>query len=185
VTLTTIIILNGISSVGKSSAARELQKITQAPFLHVRGDSFLEMLPPQMYGHEDGITLNRLDESMDAAIEIHMGSAVRRLLMGFRYSVATLAAQGNNLIVDDVMLDATDQDIYEKILHPFAVYFVGLHAPLATLEKRERNRKNRIAGLAKWQQKRVHEGIKYDLELQTSKIDAADIAKKIADVFKI
>ncbi len=184
-TLTTIIILNGISSVGKSSAAKELQKITQAPFLHVRGDSFLEMLPPQLYGHEDGIILKELDESSDTPIEIHMGSAITRLLLGFRHSVATLAAQGNNLIVDDVMLNATDQDIYKKTLHPFAVYFVGLHAPLATLEQRERNRKNRISGLAKWQQNRVHEGIKYDLEFQTSKMDAADIAKKIADVFKI
>jgi chloramphenicol 3-O phosphotransferase len=83
------------------------------------------------------------------------------------------------------MLDATDQNVYEKILRPLAFYFVGLHAPLATLQQRERNRKNRIAGLAKWQQKRLHEGIKYDLELQTSKMDAADIAKKIASVFKI
>jgi chloramphenicol 3-O phosphotransferase len=184
-TLTTIIILNGISSVGKSSVARELQKITQIPFLHVQGDSFLEMLPPRLYGHEDGIIFREIDATVDNPIEIHMGGAIRRLLLGFRHSVAALAAQGNNLIVDDVMLDAADQDIYENTLRPFAVHFVGLHAPLATLQNRERSRKNRLPGLAKWQQKRVHVGIKYDLELQTSDMNAAEVAKKIVEVFKI
>jgi chloramphenicol 3-O phosphotransferase len=43
-TTTKIIVLNGIGSAGKTSAAKELQKITKLPFLHVQGDSFLEML---------------------------------------------------------------------------------------------------------------------------------------------
>lgn len=181
----TIIILNGISSVGKSSVALELQKITESPFLHVQGDSFLEMLAPRLYGHEDGIIFKKPDERAETPLEIHMGSAIRRLLLGFRHSVAAMAAQGNNLIVDDVMLDAADQNIYENTLRPFAVHFVGLHAPLATLQSREQNRKDRLAGLAKWQQKHVHSGIRYDLELHTAEMDAADVAKKIVEVFKI
>ena len=112
-TQTTIIILNGIGSVGKTSTAKELQKITQAPFLHVQGDSFLEMLPPRLFGHKDGIIFRQSKEDTSASIEIQMGSAMANLLSGFRHSVAALAAQGNHLIVDDVMLEAADQKLWQ------------------------------------------------------------------------
>lgn len=181
----TIIILNGIGSVGKTSAAKELQKITQAPFLHVQGDSFLEMLPPRLYGHKDGMIFEQSNEDTKASIEIQMGSVVTSLLLGFRHSVAALAAQGNHLIVDDVMLEAADQKLYVETLSQFDVRFVGLHAPLEILEQREQNRKNRLIGLARWQHKRVHLGIKYDLEIDTANIVSAEIAKQIAEAFRI
>ena len=184
-TQTTIIILNGIGSVGKTSAAKELQKITQAPFLHVQGDSFLEMLPPRLYGHKDGIIFNQSKEEAEASLEIEMGSAVISLLSGFRHSVAALAAQGNNLIVDDVMLEAADQRLYAEILSQFDVRFVGLHAPLEILEQRECSRKNRLIGLARWQHTRVHLGIKYDLEIDTANMTSAEISTQIAEALKI
>ena len=184
-TLTTIIILNGFGSVGKTSAAKELQKITQAPFLHVQGDSFLEMLPPRLFGHKDGIIFKQSKEDTNASIEIEMGSAMASLLSGFRHSVAALAAQGNHLIVDDVMLEAADQKLYVETLSQFDVRFVGLHAPLEVLEQREHDREDRLIGLARWQYKRVHLGIKYDLEIDTANIASAEIARKIAEAFKI
>jgi chloramphenicol 3-O phosphotransferase len=49
-----IIILNGVGSVGKSSIARALQKITAQPFLHVAMDAFLDMLPASYMDHPDG-----------------------------------------------------------------------------------------------------------------------------------
>lgn len=184
-TQTTIIILNGIGSVGKTSSAKELQKITQKPFLHVQGDSFLEMLPPRLYGHKDGIIFNKQKEDTEASVEIQIGSAVASLLSGFRHSVAALASQGNHLIVDDVMLEAADQKLYLGTLSQFDVRFVGLHAPLEILEQREQNRKNRLIGLARWQSERVHFGIKYDLEINTADMTSAEIAKQIAEAFKI
>lgn len=184
-TQTTIIILNGIGSVGKTSAAKELQKITQALFLHVQGDGFLEMLPPRLYGHKDGIIIKQSNEDAKASMEIQMGSAVASLLIGFRHSVAALASHGNHLIVDDVMLEAADQKLYVETLSQFDVRFVGLHAPLEILEQREQNRKNRLIGLARWQHTRVHLGIKYDLEIDTADMASAEIAKQIAEAFKI
>ncbi len=50
-----VIVLNGVGSVGKSSTARALQRITVEPFLHVAMDAFLEMLPEVMLGHMDGL----------------------------------------------------------------------------------------------------------------------------------
>ncbi|MFZ0017309.1 MAG: hypothetical protein WAL10_08230 [Acetobacteraceae bacterium] len=44
------------------------------------------------------------------------------------------------------------------------VHFVGLFAPLDVLEARERQRGDRLIGLARWQYHRVHSGIAYDLD---------------------
>jgi chloramphenicol 3-O phosphotransferase len=40
-----IVLINGVSSVGKGSVAKALQKIASRPMLHVQMDAFLEMLP--------------------------------------------------------------------------------------------------------------------------------------------
>lgn len=40
-----IILLNGAGSSGKSSIARQFQKIAGKPFLHVQMDDFCAMLP--------------------------------------------------------------------------------------------------------------------------------------------
>jgi chloramphenicol 3-O phosphotransferase len=180
-----IIVLNGIGSAGKTSAAKELQKITKLPFLHVQGDSFLEMLPPRLFGHPDGIIFKQSGEGDQASIEIQMGDVVTRLLSGFRQSVAALAAQGNNLIVDDVMLEAADQALYFEALKQFDLRFVGLYAPLEILKQRERDRKDRLIGLAKWQYERVHMGIRYDLEIDTERAAPAEIAAQIAKAFTL
>jgi chloramphenicol 3-O phosphotransferase len=50
-----IIILNGVGGVGKSSTARALRAIAAEPFLLVRMDAFLDMLPEAMTGHPDGV----------------------------------------------------------------------------------------------------------------------------------
>ncbi len=184
-TLTKIIVLNGIGSAGKTSAARELQKITKLPFLHVQGDSFLEMLPPRLFGHPDGIIFKQSREDANASIEIQMGDAVARLLSGFRHSVAALAAQGNSLIVDDVMLEAADQELYYQALSQFDLRFVALHASLEVLEQRERDRKDRLIGLARWHFDRVHLGIRYDLEIDTANMTSSEIAAQIAKAFEL
>ena len=182
---TKIIVLNGVGSAGKSSAAKELQKITKLPFLHVQGDGFLEMLPSRLFDHPDGIIFKQTETESVASIEIQMGDAMTRLLSGFRHSVAALATQGNNLIVDDVMLEAKDQALYSQALSAFDLSFIALHAPLEILEQRERDRKDRLIGLARWQHERVHVGIRYDLEIDTEHFTPAEIAKQIAEVLKL
>ena len=182
---TKIIVLNGVGSAGKTSAAKELQKITKLPFLHVQGDSFLEMLPPRLFGHPDGIIFKQSGEGAEASIEIQMGEAMTRLLSGFRQSVAALAVQDNNLIVDDVMLEASDQALYFEALKRFDLRFVALHAPLEILEQRERDRQDRLIGLARWQFGRVHVGIKYDLEIDTVNLTSSEIAAQIAKAFEL
>lgn len=180
-----IIILNGIGSVGKSSTAKALQSFIADPFLHVQGDAFLEMLPASMMGHPDGIVFEQTIEDGQPSIVIEMGIVMDKAMRGMRSAVAAMAKEGNNLIVDDVMIDPADQEHYRKALKGFDVHFVGLFAPLDTLEQRERDRGDRLIGLARWQWDRVHKGITYDLEIDTSEASAVDCARRIATAFDL
>ena len=48
-----------------------------------------------------------------------------------------MAAQGNNLIVDEVMLNGETAE-YTALLSAFELFLVGVFAPLDVLEARER-----------------------------------------------
>jgi len=180
-----IVILNGVGSVGKSSTAKALQFITSEPFLHVQGDAFLEMLPDSMMGHPDGIVFETVENDGKPGVVIEMGHVMHNALRGMRSAVAAMAKEGNNLIVDDVMLSAIDQQHYRNQLGKFEVRFVGLFAPLEVLEQRERDRKDRLVGLARWQYDRVHHGIEYDLEIDTAIASPEECARKIAEAFDL
>jgi chloramphenicol 3-O phosphotransferase len=177
--MTRIILLNGVGSAGKSSIARALQDITAVPYLHVPMDSFLDMLPAR-YGenHPDGFSFTPVEGHGGIALQINTGEVAAKALRGMRRAVVALAGQGNNLIVDDVMLDDTWPD-YQTLLAPYDVSLVGVFAPLAVLEERERQRGDRMIGLARWQYDRVHQGMVYDLEIDTSTATPEACARKI------
>ena len=181
----TIIVLNGIGSVGKSSTAKALQRMASDHFLHVQGDMFLEMISPKMWGHKDGIMFTQRETEGRKSVEIKMGPEVDRLMNGMRASVAALANTGNNCIVDDVMLTRANQDSYLAAQMQGTLYFVGLHAPVGVLEQRERDRGDRLEGLARWQRDRVHQGIRYDFEIDTSQNTPDECALAIAKALGI
>lgn len=175
-----VIVLNGVGSAGKTSAAKAFQRIAVDPFLHVSGDVFLDMIAPQMWGDKRGIVFRQLEEGGPPSIDIDIGIEIERLMEGMRASVAALAKAGNNCVVDDVMLSATDQQSYLRACHNVPIYFVAIHAPLEILEERERNRGDRLIGLSRWQFPRVHQGIEYDFEIDTANKGPQDVAREIA-----
>jgi chloramphenicol 3-O phosphotransferase len=177
-----VILLNGVGSVGKSTIAKAFQDIAEAPFLHVRMDGFLDMMPPALANHRDGFLYEAVPNAEKPEIAIHEGPIGNRVLSGMRHAVAAMAGQDNNLIVDDVMLDGTLAE-YLRLLAPFQVACVGLFAPLEILEDRERQRGDRQIGLARWQFNRVHKGVAYDLKIDTSCQTPAECARRIKERF--
>lgn len=180
-----IIILNGSSSAGKSSTAKSLQKMAHGFFLHMAFDAFLAMFPQQLWNHPEGISFQRSEGPEGLLTDVQLGPAASRALAGMRSAVGALARQGNNLIVDDLMQSAHDQRDYENFLSDLEYRFVGLHAPIDVLEERERQRGDRVPGLARWQYDRVHKGVSYDLEIDTSQSSPEDCARIIASAFGI
>ncbi|WP_246811305.1 hypothetical protein [Mesorhizobium sp. AA22] len=67
-----------------------------------------------------------------------------------RHAIAAMAAQGNNLIVDNVLCDG-EMPEYLRLLSDFDLSLVGVIAPLDILEAREIQRADRLPGLSRWQ----------------------------------
>lgn len=179
-----IVLLNGVGSVGKSSIAKVLQQITATPFLHVAMDAFIDMMPPSMFEGPDGLTFETIQEDGQPSVGIRTGPVAARVFLGMRFAIAAMAKHGNDLIVDDVLL-GRDQAEYDEALAGLTVHWVGVFAPLDVLEARERERKDRMIGLSRWQFDRVHAGMRYDLEIDTSEASAADCAMRIKQAFNL
>ena len=177
-----IVLLNGVGSAGKSSIAKALQAITSENFLHVEMDAFLQMLPEASFGRPDGLTFETVDEDGKPSVVIRTGPVAARVFRGMRHAIAAMAGQGNDLIVDDVLV-GPERAEYAEILAPFEVFLVGVFAPLEVLEARERERGDRMIGLARWQYDRVHAGMRYDFTVDTSRASAAECARVIKERF--
>ena len=139
----TVILLNGVGSAGKSSIAKALQAIIVEPFPHVAMDAFLDMMPARYWDHPDGITFETVPQDGKPSVVIRSGPVAERVLHGMRRSVAAMAHEGNNLIVDDVLIENEMAD-YAALLADVAFHAVGVFAPLDVLEARERERGARI-----------------------------------------
>lgn len=179
-----IVLLNGVGSAGKSSIARALQTITTEPFLHVQMDAFLDMLPEALQNHADGFSFETVLEDGRPSVVIRSGPVGARTMRGMRHAIAAMAGQGNNLIVDDVIFSDEIAE-YRELLSGFELHLVGVTAPLEVLEAREAARGDRLPGLARWQYPRVHKGVDYDLEVDSSRLTPLECARRIRERFQL
>jgi chloramphenicol 3-O phosphotransferase len=180
-----IVLLNGVSSVGKGSVARALQKIADRPMLHVQMDVFMEMMPPGTFGDPQGYTFETTDQDGKPVTAVTSGPLLETTMRGMRFAVAAMADAGNDLIVDEVMWDPAVLTDYRTRLAPYDFHVIGLRAPLEVIEQRERQRGDRDLGLARWQYDKVHGGMTYDLELDTSAATPDELAARIKQAFEL
>ncbi|MEU1404959.1 AAA family ATPase [Streptomyces sp. NPDC005728] len=162
----TVILLNGTSSSGKSSIARALLDLLDGTWFHLPVDAFHAMRCGNPIA----------DEDLQAEID--------RTAKGFHRAVAGMAAGGNNLVVDHPLsrrwrlLDLLD------LLVPEDTVLVGVRCPLPELERRERERGDRQAGLAALQYDQVHSHGLHDLDVDTSLLSPQQCALRIRDVLR-
>lgn len=164
-----IIFLNGTSSSGKTTIAKELQQILEEPYLLVSIDNFISMLPQKYLNGEDPKTLNK---------------AILNIIPGMHHSISALASSGNNIIVDHVLQERQWLKECVNALSDFQVLFVGVRCPLEELEQREHKRGNRKKGMARFQYDLVHSHNIYDIEVDTSKYKPLKCAMQIKDILK-
>jgi chloramphenicol 3-O phosphotransferase len=180
-----VVLLNGVSSVGKGSVAKALQRIAARPMLHVQMDAFLEMMPPSTFGAPEGYTFETREEAGKPVTAITSGPILELAMRSMRAAVAAMADAGADLVVDEVMWDPADLADYRRRLAAHAFHAVGLIAPLEVIEQREQARGDRTLGLARWQYDKVHGGMSYDLELDTSLASPEALAGRIKEAFGV
>jgi chloramphenicol 3-O phosphotransferase len=89
---------------------------------------------------------------------------------------------GARVIVDDVFLGGTEsRQRWEKVLQGLDVVWVGVRCDAAVAAGRELARGDRVAGMAEVQAELVHRGMTYDIEVDTTRTEAIECAKAIAD----
>jgi chloramphenicol 3-O phosphotransferase len=164
-----VIILIGTSSSGKSSIAKALQQKLDAPYHHANADSLKEMCPGPY----------ETDKGAEFARAIFMP----KFYAAIPFCFATLAALGNNLIVDDIVRPLQSKLYAEAFAH-FDVYLVGVKCAIEELERRELMREDRESGRAKSQVDVVHALGVYDMEVDTAILSPEECAVRIADYIR-
>lgn len=169
-----VIVLNGGSSSGKSTLARSLQAVLPDPWLAFGTDDFVDALPAALHTSDAGI-----DFGPDGSVSI--GPEFRALEAAWITGIAAIARAGAHVIVDEVFLGgATSQQRWRQALTGLPVLWVGVRCDPATAAAREAARGDRTAGMAALQADLVHQGVEYDLEVDTTHTASAACAEAIA-----
>jgi chloramphenicol 3-O phosphotransferase len=171
---TQVIVLNGGSSSGKSSIVRSLQAVLPDPWLAVAVDAFVEMLPPSLLESDAGFEV-----AADGGVSI--GPEFRVLEAAWMEGVAAMVRAGARIVVDDVFLGGeASQQRWQKALAGLDVLWVGVRCDGEVAARREAARGDRATGMAASQAEVVHQGVSYDLEVDTTHADLLACARIIA-----
>ena len=169
-----IIYLNGPSSAGKTTLARALQNKLRTLFLMIGIDQIIFMMPEKANDWNEAANAPGFspqpvagDKQEVMEYKIHYGPFGKRMMQALKDIVVALAKSDYSIIVDDVSIGKEEVDAWHSALKNFQVLWVGLIAPITVLEQREKDRGDRKPGLARWQAKHVHVGVKYDLMIDT------------------
>jgi chloramphenicol 3-O phosphotransferase len=168
-----VIVLNGGSSAGKSSLARCLQSLLPDPWLTFGVDTLIEAMPAKLWGSGAGVAV-----ASDGQITV--GPVVRSLEAAWARGVAAIAHAGAPIILDQVFLSgAAAQESWRIALEGLAVLWVGVKCDPDVATARETARGDRVRGMAASQAHRVHEGVVYDIEVDTTHESPANCALPI------
>lgn len=112
---------------------------------------------------------------------VTVGDDFRRAEASWYAGLAAIGRGETGLIIDEVFLDGrSSQDRLASALAGLSVVWVGVRCDPEIAAVRERNRSDRVGGTARLQAERVHEGVAYDLVVDTTSASAADCARAIA-----
>jgi chloramphenicol 3-O phosphotransferase len=170
--VTHVIVLNGGSSSGKTSIARCLQELLPDPWLAFSVDDLVDAMPPSMRESASGIEV-----ADDGAVTV--GEDFLALEAAWRTGIAAMARAGANVIVDDVFLSGPASQ-KRWPLDGLDVLWVGVRCSAPVAAQRESARGDRAPGMAAGQAEIVHEGVVYDLEVDSTSTSATACARLIA-----
>lgn len=166
--------LNGGSSSGTTSIARCLQSVLTEPWVHWGVDDLLDALPPSLQDSADGAAFGSQGE-------VVLGEGFRAIEAAWLAGLAAMARAGARMVLDDVFLGgAASQARTRAALDGLTVLWVGVHCDAQVAAEREATRGDRAPGMAASQADVVHQGVHYDVEVDTTSTQARDCARVIA-----
>lgn len=161
-----IIILNGVSSSGKTTLTRELQNKLEETFFWLANDTLIDMLPSKCWDGDP-------DEYCAQA-----------LLMLNRV-IKTFSDEKKNVILDHVILSTEKKDLFMDLvilLHDYPVLLVNVVCPISELERRELERGDRNIGQAVSQLSLLNPQDGYDIVVDTFNKPISNCADDIIEM---
>jgi chloramphenicol 3-O phosphotransferase len=170
-----VIVLNGGSSSGKSTIATSLQQRLDGTWLSLGVDDLIR-----------AISLGPLDTTAGGSIHfggdgsVIVGEKFRQAERAWYEGLAAIARAGTGVIVDEVFLEGgRSQARLQRALRGLGVLWVGVQCQPDVAGTRELRRGDRTLGMARDQAQRVHEGVSYDLVVNTTANSPAECADAI------
>lgn len=172
-----VLVLNGGSSSGKSALAKALQDTLDGYWLRLGVDTLIDAAPERLTQVGDGLFL-----ADNGSVEV--GPDFRTLERQWSVGVAAMARAGARVIIEDNFLGGpASQQRWREVLDGLPTGWIGVRCPPDVAAAREQARGDRIAGMAAKQAEAVHQGIAYDLEVDTSSATPEALAKIIRERF--
>jgi chloramphenicol 3-O phosphotransferase len=181
-----IILLNGTSSSGKTTIAKILQEQYEGVLLLYGIDVLVQTAFPEKCDYppynEKAIkaTFREVDGHPHATLTImpYMYPVYRAAVEFCR----NLSERGYDLIIDEVLFDAERLTQYFGLLDRENVYFIGIKPGLDVVVQREKERGDRVPGLAAGLYDEVyHPLFSYDLTLDTGVLTPQEAAERILE----
>jgi len=170
-----VIVLNGGSSSGKSTLAKALQVELAGYWLRLGVDTLIAAAPARLLAVGGG-----LDLGSDGSVI--PGPAFTAVEDQWMRGVAGVAKAGGRVIVEDNFVSGPHaQHRWREALTGVPTAWVAVRCPPVVAAQRERDRGDRVEGMAAHQAEAVHRGIDYDVEVDTSVADAASVAVSIRE----
>ncbi|HWT74997.1 MAG TPA: AAA family ATPase [Mobilitalea sp.] len=158
-----IIWLNGVSSSGKTTLTRVLQKKLEEPYYWLANDTFCDMSPEKLW-------------------DIDASEAEYQALSMLNHTIKLFSDMGKNIIVDHVLISTQKGDLLKKsvdLLHEYPVLFVHVVCPIDELRRREIERGDRNIGQAESQLTILNPQETYDITVDTYENTVEECADEI------
>jgi len=172
-----IIFLNGVTSAGKTSTAKEILALSDEMYYHISNDIFHEAADSKFFAQ------NHRKFISDTIIAMY-------------YAVRGMCENGINVVVDGMILELEEykqnykaehydlvKSIFlgESIFSRIETFIVELFCPLDICKQRNIKRADREENQSEWQNKIMNKSIEYNLKIDTSKNEPRECAKQILD----
>ena len=129
--LARIILINGTGSAGKTTLSKALRC----------------KLDPQFHYYSSDQLANGGFRPLEARVRLENRAL---FFEGFHQSIAAFAGAGLDLVVEHIVEEQSWADALVELLSPFDLFWVGVHAPIDELERREQMRGDRQIGEARF-----------------------------------
>ena len=184
-----LIILNGGSSAGKTSVAREFQELAPESWMHLGIDSFWGALPlsqfdlqqvrPEYYSSDVTVDADGLPW-----LSVTPGPLLDKAMRARYLATKAFLDAGMNVISDDLIwTKAWLVDLLE-IFGGYDVWMVGLHVSDEEGSRRERQRGGRVDGANRGSARATHALVDYDIEIDTTGISVPVLAQELLDKYQ-